>query len=166
MQEKMVKQNNMRLCINKKLIYIMIFFQREKKIDHSINFFDVFNDDIVAEDKDRPIEEQVDVPSFFLVDDIAWSFYMPIYNEYNDDYDSEFYEKPTVFLSPGSVLLQQSDENAQPFKENSHPAHYSHGEEHEENSELVEGNSLPLCFSSFKLLEKKIKSLLKQRSVI
>jgi hypothetical protein len=59
---------------------------------------------------------------------------MPIYNEYNDDYDSEFYDKPTVFLSPGSVLLQRSNENTQPFKENSQPAHYSHGEEHEENS--------------------------------
>jgi hypothetical protein len=60
-------------------------------------------------------------------------------------------------LSPGSVLLYHSDENTQHFKENSQSAYYSHGEEHEDNSELVEGNSLPLCFASFKLLKENFK---------
>jgi hypothetical protein len=80
-------------------------FQHEKKIDRSMNFFKFFNDDIVAEDKDYPIEEQFDVPSFFLVDDIAGIFDMPIYDEYNDDYDAYFYVQPVVCLSKRSVLL-------------------------------------------------------------
>jgi len=42
-------------------------FKREKKIDRSMNFFEFFNDGMVAKDKDQPIEEQVDVPSFSLL---------------------------------------------------------------------------------------------------
>jgi hypothetical protein len=78
-----------------------------------MNFFKIFNDYIVVEDNDQPIEEEVGVPIFFLVDDIAGIFDMPIYDEYNNDYDVEFYEKSIVCLSPWTVLLQQSDENTQ-----------------------------------------------------
>jgi hypothetical protein len=31
-----------------------------------MHFFKVFNNNIVAEDKDQPTEEKIDVPSFFL----------------------------------------------------------------------------------------------------
>jgi hypothetical protein len=36
------------------------------------------------------VEEQVDVPSFFLLDDIADVVDLPIYDEYDDDFDVEF----------------------------------------------------------------------------
>ena len=42
------------------------------------------------------IEKQVDSPSFFLLDGIAIVVDLPIYDEYNDDYDVEFLEQPTA----------------------------------------------------------------------
>jgi hypothetical protein len=42
------------------------------------------------------IEEQVDVPSLFLLDDIAYVAYFPIYDEYDGDYDVDSIEQPTT----------------------------------------------------------------------
>jgi hypothetical protein len=42
------------------------------------------------------VEEQVDVPSFFLLDDIAYVVDLPIYDEYDDDYGDEFLEQPAA----------------------------------------------------------------------
>jgi hypothetical protein len=73
-------------------------FQHEQKNDCSMHFFEVFNDDIVAEDKDQPTEEKVDVPRFFLVDDIADVVDLPKYDEYNDNYEVDFSEQPVNVL--------------------------------------------------------------------
>jgi hypothetical protein len=40
------------------------------------------------------VEEQVDGPSFFLLDDIVDVLDFPIYDEYDDYYDVEFLEQP------------------------------------------------------------------------
>jgi hypothetical protein len=42
------------------------------------------------------VEEQVDVPSFFLLDDIVDVVDLPIYDEYDDDYEVDFLEQPTA----------------------------------------------------------------------
>jgi hypothetical protein len=39
------------------------------------------------------VEEQVDVPRFFLLDDIANVGDLPIYEEYDDDYGVDFLEQ-------------------------------------------------------------------------
>jgi len=67
-------------------------FEHEKKKYCSMHFFEVLNDDIVAEDKDQPTEEKVNVPMFFLVDDIVDVVYLPKYDEYNDNYEVDFSE--------------------------------------------------------------------------
>ena len=40
------------------------------------------------------VEEQVDVPSFFLLYDIENVVDLPIYDEYDDGYDVDFLEQP------------------------------------------------------------------------
>jgi hypothetical protein len=133
-------------------------FQHEQKIDCFMHFFEVFNNDIVAEDKDQPTEEQVDVPRFFLVDDIADVVDLPKYDEYNDNYEIDFSEQPTACSPSGSVQFQQ-------FKERSQPACFScdNDEEHEESIESGE-ITFPLCFSSFKLLKKNVYNVSNQKS--
>jgi hypothetical protein len=39
------------------------------------------------------VEEQVDIPSFFLLDDIVDVVDLPIYDEYDDGYDVDFLEQ-------------------------------------------------------------------------
>jgi hypothetical protein len=46
--------------------------------------------------KSGSVEEQVDVPRFFLLDDIADVVDLPIYDEYDDDYDFDFLEQPVA----------------------------------------------------------------------
>ena len=43
------------------------------------------------------VEEQVDVPSLFLLDDITYVVDLPVYDEYDGDYDVDSLEKPTTF---------------------------------------------------------------------
>jgi hypothetical protein len=118
-------------------------FQHEQKIDCSMNFFEVFNDDIVAEDKDHPTEEQVDIPCFFLLDDIAGVHDLPKYDEYDDNYVVDFgvdlLEQPTTCSHPTNVQSQQIYERKQPINHN-------YAIEHDENCESTERNTLPLCF--------------------
>ena len=51
------------------------------------------------------VEEQVDVPSFFLLDNIADVVDLPIYDEYDDDYDNNPPEHPTTFPLSKNVLF-------------------------------------------------------------
>jgi hypothetical protein len=97
------------------------------------------------------VEEQVDVPSFFLLDNIADVVDLPIYDEYDDDYDDDLPEQSTAFPLSENVLFQQ-------YNENNQPTYHSY---REESTESVEGNSLPLCFSSFKFLKENSKIIIK-----
>jgi len=129
-----------------------------------MKLFEVFNDEVVAEDNvfvesvDQPTEEKVVVTMLFI-DGIAYVDDFPRYDEYNGYYDVDFYEKPVVFLSLGIFLLQQSDENTQQFKENNQPTYYSYddNEEYEEKGESTQNYSFPLCFSSFDFPNKNFK---------
>jgi hypothetical protein len=42
------------------------------------------------------VEEKVDVPRFFSLDDIANVVGLPIYDEYDDDYGVDFLEQPVA----------------------------------------------------------------------
>jgi hypothetical protein len=68
------------------------------------------------------VEGQVDVPSFFLLDDLAYVSDLPAYDKCEDDCDIE------------DFLFQQYSE--------------------EKNIRSTEENSLPLCFTTFKLLKE------------
>ena len=52
-----------------------------------------FMDNQEGELAHQPIEKQVDVPSFFLLDDIADVVDLPIYDKYDDDCDVNFLEQ-------------------------------------------------------------------------
>jgi len=54
---------------------------------------------------DRSVEELVDVPSFFLLNNIADVVELPIYDEYDDDYDNNPPEHPTTFPLSKNVLF-------------------------------------------------------------
>jgi len=113
------------------------------KADYFMNFPEVFNGDVFVDEHNPLLEEKVVVP-IFLVDDIAGVYDLPIYDEYDDDYDNCFQEKPTRL---GNFLFQRVNERTRPI-------YHNYGIEHEESCESAEGNSFPLCFSSFKLLTK------------
>jgi hypothetical protein len=102
------------------------------------------------------VEEQVDVPSFFLLDDIADVVDFPIYDEYDDDYDVDFLEQPTACSLSENVPFQQCSERNQ-------PTYHSYKEE---STETAEGNSLPLCFSSFKLLKENAKIIIEAKECV
>jgi hypothetical protein len=102
------------------------------------------------------VEEQVDVPSFFLLDDIAEVVDFPIYDEYDDDYDVDFLEQLVVCSLSENVPFQQC-------KENNQPTYHSYKEE---SIESTEGNSLPLCFSSFKLLKENSKIIIEAKECV
>jgi hypothetical protein len=102
------------------------------------------------------VEEQVDVPSLFLLDDIAYVVDLPIYDEYDDDYDVDFLEQPTACSLSENVPFQQCNESNQ-------PTYHSYKEE---SIESAEGNSLPLCFSSFKLLKENSKIIIEAKECV
>jgi hypothetical protein len=52
------------------------------------------------------VEERVDVPSFFVLDDIANVVDLPIYDEYDDGYDVHFLEQPTAHSLSENVPFQ------------------------------------------------------------
>jgi hypothetical protein len=82
----------------------------------------------------QPVEEKVDVPSLFLLDDITYIVDLHIYDEYDDDYEADFLEQPTAFSLSENVPFQQCNESNQ-------PTYHSYKEE---SIESAEGNSLPL----------------------
>ena len=88
---------------------------------------------------DQLVEEQ-DVVPIFLVDNIAEVFGSPIYNEYDDNYDVNFLEKPVVCSSSGNVHFQKT------YESNQH-TFYSYDITHKESSESTGSYTFPLCFS-------------------
>jgi hypothetical protein len=109
-----------------------------------------FVDDRKNEFANQFVEEQVDAPSFFLLDNIADVVDFPIYDEYDDYCDVDFLEQPSVCSLSENVLFQQCHESNQ-------PTYHSYKEE---SIESAKGNSLPLCFSSFKLLKENSKIII------
>jgi hypothetical protein len=120
-------------------------FQHEQRTNYAMNFLEGFNDDVFAKDKDQLVKEKVVVP-IFLVDDIIGDFDIPIYDEYDDHDDVYFQETLAISFQSENVLIQQSDESIDPI-------YNSYFINHMESCELVGGNSLSLCFSSFRLLK-------------
>jgi hypothetical protein len=102
-----------------------------------------FEDSQEGELANQFVEEQVVVPSFFLLGNIADVIDLPIYDQYDDDYDNDIQDHPVEFPLLVNVLLHQ-------YNERNQLTYQSHGEE---GTEIVEGNSLPLSFSSFELLK-------------
>jgi hypothetical protein len=132
-----------------------------------------FVDSQESEFADQPVEEQVDVPSFFLLDDIADVDDFPRYDEYNDDYEVDFPEQAIAcslsendpvalymenFISSDlqlDVCLSARNVQFQQFEESSKPAYFSYDSDVESGDE----NSLPLCFASFKLLKENFETI-------
>ena len=102
------------------------------------------------------IEEKVDAPSFSLLDNIADVVDLPIYDEYDDDYGVEFLEQPAACFLSENVPFQQ-------YNESNQPAYHNYKEE---SIESAEGNSLPLCFSSFKLLKENSKIITEAKECV
>jgi hypothetical protein len=109
-------------------------FQDKQRTDC---FMYSFIDNQEDEAASQPVEEQVDVPSFFLLDDIADVVDLPIYDKYDDDCDVDFLEQLVVCSLSENIPFQQCNERNQ-------PTYHSYKEE---SIESAEGNSLPLCFS-------------------
>jgi hypothetical protein len=67
---------------------------------HDKNYVDIFMYLFVYsqenEFSNQLLEEQVEVPRFFLSDDIEDVVDFPIYGEYDDDYDDDFREQPVA----------------------------------------------------------------------
>jgi hypothetical protein len=114
-----------------------------------------------SEFADHPVEEQVVVP-IFMFDDIADVVDFPKYDEYDDDYivdfEVDFSEQAAAFSPLGNDDFQQSQESSQPAYFS-----YDNDEENEESTESGEGNTLPLCFSSFQLLKENFHSVISQQ---
>ena len=88
------------------------------------SFVDSQKDDSV----NQFVEEQVDVPSLFLLDDIAYVVDLSLYDEYDDDYDVDFLEQLVACSLSENVHFQQCNESNQ-------PTYHSYKEEYEESIE-------------------------------
>jgi hypothetical protein len=102
------------------------------------------------------VEEHVVVPSLFLLDKIAYVGDFPIYDEYHGYYVVDSLEQPTTCSLSENVPFQQYNERNQPTYQN-----YK-----EESTESAEGNSLPLCFSSFKLLKENPEIIIEEKECV
>jgi len=90
------------------------------------------------------VEEHVDVPNLFLLDDIAYVADLPVYDKYEDDFDVE------------DVFFRQ-------YSEMNQPMYHSYKEK---SIESVEENSLPLCFPAFKLLKENSKIIIEENEFV
>jgi len=88
-----------------------------------------------------------------LLDNITDVVELPIYNEYDDDYDNDLPEQPTTFPLSENVPFQQ-------YNESNQLTYHSY---REEGTETPRGNSLPLCFSSFKLLKENANIIIETK---
>jgi hypothetical protein len=105
------------------------------------------------------VKEKVDVPIFFLLNDIEDVVDFLIYDEYDDGYDVEFLEQLVARSLSKNVHFQQCNESNQ-------PTYHNYKEEYEESIDSTEGNSLPLCFSSFKLLKENLKIIIEAEECV
>jgi hypothetical protein len=117
-------------------------------------FMYAFVDNHECEFPDQPAEEQV-IASIFLFDDITEIFGEPKYDEYNDDYEVEFSEQAVALSKSENDCFQQSKEIDK--------CAYGSSEENEESFESGE-RTLPLCFSSFKLLKQNVYNVSNHKS--
>jgi len=108
-------------------------FHDEQRADR---FMYSFVDSQEYECEKQLVEEHVDIPSLFLLDDIAYVVDLSIYDEYDDDYDVDSLEQPTACSLSENIPFQQCNESNQ-------PTYHSYKEE---IIESAEGNYLPLCF--------------------
>jgi hypothetical protein len=119
--------------------------QDKHEVDHFVySFMDSQEDGCTKQN----VEEQMDTPSIFLLDDIANVAYLPVCDENDRDYEVEFF--PTACSPLENIPSQQYNEICQ----------FTYHSCKKENSESAEGNSLPLCFSSFKFLKENSKVLI------
>jgi hypothetical protein len=117
-------------------------------------FVYAFEESHECEFVDQPAEEQV-VASIFLFDDIKEIFSEPKYDEYNDDYEVEFSEQAISLSKSENDCFQQSKEIDK--------CAYDNSEENKESFESGE-RTLPLCFSSFKLMKKNVYNVSNYKS--
>lgn len=96
--------------------------------------------------------EEEDVVPFSFIDNSTDHFDSPRYDEYNDG----FLEKPILYASSKGYSFQEASDNIQ-------PTCHSYNMVREENNEIAKGNSLPLCFSSFKFLKESFKIINKEQ---
>jgi hypothetical protein len=73
-----------------------------------------FVDNQEDEFSNQSFEEQVHVPSLFLLDDITYIVDLHIYDEYDDDYEVDFLEQPTACSLSENVPFHQCNESNQP----------------------------------------------------
>lgn len=93
--------------------------------------------------KDGHLNEEKAIVPTFLTD-------LPIFDEYVDDYNDDFLELPILCASSKSNSFQKFDDSIPSIC-------LSYNMLKEENVESTRGNSLPLSFSSFKLLKENFK---------
>jgi hypothetical protein len=120
-----------------------------------ISFMYSFVDSQEYECEKNLVEEQVDVLSLFLLDDMEYVNDLPIYDEY-DYYDVDPLEQSTTCSLLENVPFQQ-------YNEINQAAYHNYKEE---SIESAEGNSLPLCFSSFKLLKENPKIIIEEKEYV
>jgi hypothetical protein len=89
-----------------------------------------------------------------LLDGIAAVAYLPKCDEYDDDYEVEFL--PTACSHLENV----------PFQQYSETYHLTYHSFKKESYELAKGNSLPPCFSSFKLLKENSKVIIEGKECL
>jgi hypothetical protein len=90
------------------------------------------------------VEEQIEVPTLFLLDNIAYVVDFPVYEKYEDDCNVE------------DVSFQQYNEINQPtYRSYKEPSIGS-----------AEENSLPLCFDAFKLLKENYEIILEANEFV
>jgi hypothetical protein len=108
-------------------------FHHEQSVDYAMTIFEIFNEEChESEFVDQLVEEQVVVP-IFMFDYIAEFFYLPKYDEHDDDYDIDFLEHHVACSPLGNDYVQRSGENIQPTYSS-----YENDEEYERSIEFVE----------------------------
>jgi hypothetical protein len=114
-------------------------YEQQEEVDSELCLFR--HEDNITVGYDQIYDLPMVVPSSPVVDsqDI---FDSPIY----DDYEDVFPEQPVVGLISENDYFHRINDNSQPSYHNFTAAN-------EVNNDHVEGNSLPLCFSSFELLK-------------
>ena len=90
------------------------------------------------------------------MDNIADVVDFPIYDEYDGDWDVDFLEQLVVCSLSENAPFQQCNDSNQ-------PTYHSYKEE---SIESAEGNSLSLCFSSFKLLKEISKIITEAKECV